>query len=111
MAWRGLVLFGICVKLNYQVSLLSLGGGGWGKSKLKLNPAWVSLAKSELIWVYHKHFLKHGYFQKQFELLFYFCFGLIAASRCRTVNHLRLAFFFGISSNNIQWDNAVAEHF
>ena len=26
----GLVLFGICVKLNYQVSLLSLGGGVGG---------------------------------------------------------------------------------
>ena len=41
LAWQSLVLFGICVKLNYQVSLLSLGG--WGKSKLKLNPAWAEL--------------------------------------------------------------------
>ena len=34
------------VKLHYQVSLISLGGGGWGKSKLRTNPAWAELGKN-----------------------------------------------------------------
>ena len=48
----GLVLFGMCLKLNYQVSLLTLGGWGWGKSKLKPNPAWAELGKkmTGLVW-------------------------------------------------------------
>ena len=46
LGWLGLVgcdlaWFGIRVKLNYQISLLALGG--WGKSKLRLNPAWAEL--------------------------------------------------------------------
>ena len=43
IVWRCLVGlgFGIHVKLNYQVSLLSLGG--CGISKLRLNPAWAEL--------------------------------------------------------------------
>ena len=43
-AWFDMVWFGMCVKLNYQVSLLTLGG--WGKSKLRLNLAWAELGKN-----------------------------------------------------------------
>ena len=47
MAWRGLVIFGIGVKLNYQVSLLTLDGGGGGeKLKLRLNPALAELGNN-----------------------------------------------------------------
>ena len=45
LVWAGLGWFGLRLKLNYQVSLLSLGGGGWGKAKLRLNPAWAELGK------------------------------------------------------------------
>ena len=46
LVWRGLVWFDVRVKLNYQVSLLTLDGGGGGeKSKLRLNPAWAELGK------------------------------------------------------------------
>ena len=52
LVWHGLEWIGIHVKLNYQVSLLTLGVGGWGKSKLKLNPAWAELGNKEIsTWV------------------------------------------------------------
>ena len=38
VAWRGLVLFGIRVKLNYQISLLALDG--WvGENETKAKPS------------------------------------------------------------------------
>ena len=52
-AWLGLVLFGIWVKLNYQVSLLIMDGGG-GKLKLRLNPAWAELGKNKVAKVFWK---------------------------------------------------------
>ena len=44
LVWLGIVWHGL-VKLNYQVSLLTLDGVGWvgEKSKLKLNPALAEL--------------------------------------------------------------------
>ena len=46
LAWLGVVWHGL-VKLNYQVSLLIMDGGG-GKSKLRLNPACAELGKNKV---------------------------------------------------------------
>ena len=54
MAWHGLarlVWFGMHVKLKLSSFTTNPGGGvgGWGKSKLKLNPAWAELGNFVLI--------------------------------------------------------------
>ena len=60
--WRGLVLFGIRVKLIYQISLLVLDGGGWGKSKLRLNPAWAEFGNNICLNTRVWHFSNTAYY-------------------------------------------------